>query len=154
MCGRSAYRKPHGGLAFLRGRTKGKIVLPENELVAELQHKLNVWFFVGVFWEYVHWIVGVTGIAASAIGSGIESRYDGRVYAIVATVCFGILGFANPQKRSSRFLQAYRLVDAALREYRCGLIDLRALLTEHRHAEELLNEGETRDPVPGNKPLP
>jgi hypothetical protein len=102
----------------------------------------------------VHWIVGVAGIAASAIGSGIESRYDGRVYAIVATVCFGILGFANPQKRSSRFLQAYRLVDAALREYRCELIDLRTLLIEHRHAEELLNEGETRDPVPGNKALP
>lgn len=126
------------------------MALTENELVAELQRKLDVWFFVGVFWEWVHWIVGVLGIAASAVGSGIESRDDGRVYAIIATVCFGILGFANPQKRSSRFLQAYRVVDTTLREFRCGVIQLPALLAEHRRAEQLLDDGEVRDPVPAN----
>jgi hypothetical protein len=128
------------------------VVLADEELVAELQRKLDVWHWIGVLWEWVHWIVGVLGIACSAVGSASESQYEGRGFAITATVCFGILGFANPQRRSARFLLAYRLVDTALREFRCGLIPTQALLAEHRRAEELLDEGEAGDPVPVKKP--
>lgn len=124
------------------------MALTENDVAAELQRKLDVWFYWGVVWEWIHWIVGVAGIAASAMGSGIGPDENGRIFAVVATICFGILGFANPQKRSSRYLQAYRAVDTILREFRCGIVQLPALLQEHRRAEQLLNDGEVRDPEP------
>jgi hypothetical protein len=122
--------------------------LSEDELVTELKCKLNVWYGVGVLWERVHWVIGVLGIACSAIASSVTADGNARVFAIVATVCLGILGFANPQKRSARYFQAYRLVDTAMREFRCGLIPVQQLLVEHRRAEELLNEADTHDPMP------
>lgn len=122
--------------------------IPEEELVAELQRKLGVWYWNGVTWERVHWAVGVLGIACSAISSAAFFEGSRGLFAVMATICLGVLGFANPQKRSARFLQAYRLVDSALREFRSGLIPLKALLSEHRRAEEMLNEGEARDLEP------
>jgi len=122
--------------------------IPEEELVAELKHKLDVWYWNGVTWERVHWAVGVLGIACSALSSAAFFNESRDLFAVMATICLGILGFANPQKRSARFLQAYRLVDSAVREFRSGLIPLEKLLSEHRHAEEMLNEGGASDPVP------
>ncbi len=127
------------------------MTIPEEEVVTELQGKLGVWYWNGVTWERVHWCIGVLGIACSAISSASLSDGSKSVFAVIATVCLGILGFANPQKRSGRFLQAYRLLDSALREFRSGLIPLKTLLSEHRRAEEMLNEGESRDPVPGQR---
>jgi len=119
------------------------VPITDDELASELQRKLDLWLWNGGLWECVHWLVGVIGIAsATATDEGT------RIFPVIATACMGVLGFANPQKRSQRYLQAYRLVDTALREYRALLVSRAALLAEHRRAEELLNEGERHDPVP------
>lgn len=122
--------------------------ITDDELASELQRKLDLWLWNGVLWERVHWLVGVIGIASSAIASATAADEGTRIFSVIATACMGVLGFANPQKRSQRYLQAYRLVDTALREYRALLVSRAALLAEHRRAEELLNEGERHDPVP------
>ena len=74
--------------------------ITDDELASELQRKLDLWLWNGVLWECVHWLVGVIGIAsATATDEGT------RIFPVIATACMGVLGFANPQKRSQRYLQ-------------------------------------------------
>jgi hypothetical protein len=109
----------------------------------ELQRKLDVWYWNGVFWERVHWVVGILGVAFSALSAARDvTTYLAPSFAIAATICLGIITFANPQIRSARFLRSYRVLDSALREYRNSLRDLADLLQVHSRAEALLNETE------------
>ena len=74
--------------------------ITDDELASELQRKLDLWLWNGVLWECVHSLVGVIGIAsATATDEGT------RIFSVIATACMGVLGFANPQKRSQRYLQ-------------------------------------------------
>jgi hypothetical protein len=114
-------------------------------VVSELQGKLDIWFHYGVLWERAHWLFGILGVMFSGMGAAANlwPRSVTSIFAIITTICFGFLGFANPQRQSARYMRAYRIVDTALREYRCNLRTVEDLLKEHRRAEELLNDVET-----------
>lgn len=113
----------------------------QSDIVDELQHKLKLWFNMSVFCDWSHWIVGVLGISFSALSAAkyINNEWASG-FAVAATICFGIIGFANPQKFASRYIRAYRILDSALREYRFNELDKKGLLAEHRRAEEILND--------------
>lgn len=97
-----------------------------------------------MLWEWTHWILGIAGITFSALNAAPEKFFRDewhQFFSIATTVCLGIIAFTNPQIRSSRYLRSYVLLDTGLRAYKCDVIDIKALLIEHRRAEELLTEG-------------
>jgi hypothetical protein len=115
----------------------------DEALVKELQRKLDVWHWNAVTWEWVHWLFGIMGVAFSAL-SAAEYIQDevASSFAVATTICLGVLGFANPQRRSARYIRSYRVLDTALREFKNSSRTLEDMLKEHRRAEDLLNETE------------
>lgn len=118
----------------------------DERLLGELQRKLDIWYWNGVVWERTHWVLGTLGIAFSSL-SAADIILDGWAagFAVATTICLGILGFANPLRRSARYFRSYRILDPALREYKFNLLTLDQILAEHRRAEEFLDEAEDID---------
>jgi len=117
------------------------IPLAAKSAAEELQDKLDLWHWNGVWWERIHWLVGILGILFSALSAATNVTGDlAPVFAVAATICLGTITFANPQVRSGRFFRSYRMMDTALRAYRNTLLPLDELLKVHSRAEELLND--------------
>jgi hypothetical protein len=116
------------------------------KLVDELTRILKFWFRLGVRWAYAHWVVGILGVATSALAATDKAVGEAApLFAVAATICFGIIGFTNPQQRSAKYIRSYRLLDAALREYKYAGLCVDQLLKAHRRAEDLLNETDSAD---------
>jgi len=114
------------------------------QIINELQRKLDIWMWLVVLWEWTHWILGIAGITFSALNAAPEDwigRPWHQLFSIATTVCLGVMAFTNPQVRSSRYMRSYVLLDTGLRAYKCDVIDIKGLLVEHRRSEELLTEG-------------
>lgn len=117
--------------------------MPNDEVIKQLEDKVNFWFGLHSLCKWIHWIVGILGVTMSTLAASSAVHKDVLPYlSVVAAVCFGIMGFVNPQKQAALFIRAYRLLEPAIREYKFSDLTLKELLNVHKMAEDLLNDGE------------
>jgi len=104
--------------------------------VPPLTKKKILWLSMCRFWKYVHWSTGILGVCMSTLAAAGEvAGKAAPVYSVIAAICFGIIGFANPQKQSSRYQQGYLIIEKALLRYDSGLLSLEKLLEAYERAE-------------------
>ena len=117
--------------------------------VAELKKKLRDWVRTALLAQYAHYACGVIGVASSCYAA---SPYPfARASAVVAAVCFGVLGFAQPIRGYHKFMSAARILQNAVYEYDTGQIDISALLSANKRAENLIEAIDEKNlPIPGS----
>ena len=118
-------------------------------LITELTDKTDFWIVNAKRWSAVHWVVGTLCIALSALTTALNTAAVNKPgliptwlllsISVAATIAIGFMGFANPQQRSRRNMQAYIILDPALRDYRVGLLSAPGLTQAHRQAEAALH---------------
>jgi hypothetical protein len=122
-----------------------------DELLNQVSARLRTWKFAFGVWGAVHYITGIVGIAASAMAAA--SLWHPAT-SIVASVCFGALGFANPQKKHYAFSNAWRMVDIARIRYEQGLGTVEDMLHAMELGERLISEGEQAGQSPVQVEIP
>ncbi len=98
------------------------------------------WVDLSNKWKVLHWAVGITGLTMSALAaaggvSGPASPY----FSLIATVCFGIIGFANPDKQAFKYISAYQILDHAVLLHELDKIDDEDLAEAIYRAEKIAN---------------
>ncbi len=91
----------------------------------------------------IHWSVGVLAILASALAATEIPAAKG--FAVVSTVCVGLLAFVRPETRYYRFVRAWRILDVARVKYQNGLIDVKELIAALERGEAVIGELESAD---------
>jgi hypothetical protein len=90
-------------------------------LVRDAEHKMKTWMLLFKNLSRLYWSCGVLALVASALaGSRIISDSAVPYVTLLSTLCVGIIGFVDPERRGRRFLRAFRVVDAALLDYKYG----------------------------------
>ncbi len=108
---------------------------------AEIEARVNAWYRMFNFANRTHYVVGVLGVACSALAAS-DVGGASQILAAISAVCIAILGFAQPEKKYFKFVRAWRVLDAAVLKYRYGKIDLDTLLETVERGEELITEVE------------
>ncbi|PSR52735.1 hypothetical protein AHMF7605_03950 [Adhaeribacter arboris] len=125
----------------------------DDDLIIKLQQKLDLWLKLSMLWANTYWIIGILGLTMSALATAdflklVDSnKYQihfnfAPVFSIISTICFGILGFANPQRRTARYIRSYRILETSKLEYLHGNLSVLGLLKKYKEAELLLNESD------------
>jgi hypothetical protein len=95
--------------------------LPERALPQDVQKRLDVWYTSHVTWEVLHYGLGAISIICSFIAAGLGStRYSTHkaVLSIIAGICAGLLTFLSPSTNAKAYIQAWRHLDSAARQYK------------------------------------
>lgn len=107
----------------------------------EIEARVNAWYRMFNFASRIHYVVGVLGVACSALAAA--DIFDiSQFLAALSAVCIAILGFAQPERKYMKFVRAWRVLDAAVLKYRYGKIDLDTLLDTVDRGEQLLTDFE------------
>jgi hypothetical protein len=116
---------------------------PEQSLINELKEVTNFWLKWAHICIKIHWSVGLIGATTATLAASSQFIPEATAtFAVISAICFSIIGFVNPQKRASKFLASYRLLDPAIREYKFKELSRKSLLQTHVKAEHLLGDGE------------
>ena len=107
----------------------------------EVKSRLNCWYKLYRRANYSHYIVGIIGVAASALAA-IDIGEASRFLAAISAVCIAILGFVKPERKFIKFVRAWRTLDAAAMRYRYGKADLDSLLNAMEQGERYIAEFE------------
>lgn len=106
-----------------------------------LVQKKELWLKMSKFWSYVHWGTGILGVCMSTLAAaGDVAGEKAPVYSVIAAICFGIIGFANPQKQSTRYVRGYLLLEEGLLKYDSSLISIDELFGKYERAESAIHE--------------
>ena len=103
----------------------------------EVKSRLNCWHKLYRRANSTHYIVGVLGVAASALAA-VDIGEASRFLAAISAVCIAILGFVKPERKFIKFVRAWRILDAAAMRYRYGKADLDYLFMAMDQGEELI----------------
>lgn len=71
----------------------------------EIETRVNAWYRMFNFASRTHYVVGVLGVACSALAA---SNIVGasQILAAISAVCIAILGFAQAEKKYLKFVRA------------------------------------------------
>jgi len=112
--------------------------------VNALTKKKKLWLRMSRFWKYIHWVTGILGVCMSTLAAAGEvSGKSAPVFSVIAAICFGIIGFANPQKQSSRNEGGYLLLEYALLKYDASILSIEELFEVYGRAEAAVHEDVT-----------
>ena len=107
--------KAHAQVSMYNTEGAGTLATKRQEaLLNRASRRLRTWKYAFNLWGAAYYITGIIGIAASAMAAA--SLWHPTT-SIVATICFGAVGFANPQKKHRAFSNAWRVLDIAIARY-------------------------------------
>jgi len=108
----------------------------------EIKSRLSCWYKLYHRMNMTHYIVGILGVATSALAAAINNGEASRILAAIAAICIAILGFVKPERKCMKFVRAWRILDAAAIRYRYGQADLDSLFKAIERGEQLIAEFE------------
>lgn len=125
--------------------------IPENTL-KHMRNKAGIWHFSSKIWGWVHLSINIIGITMSCLSASSVAEKATPYFSVIAAICFGINGFANPQKQSNRNVRGYLILDDAILRAEDGLITIEELHNARGKAE--LEVHGTSEPTPPHSALP
>jgi hypothetical protein len=115
-------------------------ITPRN-VPKEIEERVAAWYRMFNFASRSHYVVGVLGVACSALAAA--DIFDiSQFLAALSAVCIAILGFAQPERKYMKFARAWRVLDAAALKYKYRKIDLETLLDTVDRGEQMLTDFE------------
>lgn len=103
----------------------------------EIKSRLHCWHKLYRRANVTHYIVGILGVAASALAA-VDIGEASWILAAISAVCIAILGFVKPERKFIKFVRAWRTLDAAAMRYRYGKADLDSLLNAMEQGERYI----------------
>lgn len=117
---------------------QGTRVVPKE---VEDLHKLYVSYFRVA--RTLHYVIGVCGLTFSLIAtSGFGGDQASRGWALGAGVCFGAMGFIDPNSRYKKCVRAARILNIAILRYKYSELSQSELFWAVEHAENMVTEME------------
>ncbi len=107
----------------------------------EIEERVAAWYRMFNFASRSHYVVGVLGVACSALAAADIFNIS-QFLAALSAVCIAILGFAQPERKYMKFVRAWRVLDTAVLKYKYGKIDLDTLLDTVDRGEQMLTDFE------------
>ncbi|MBE9260138.1 hypothetical protein [Dolichospermum sp. LEGE 00246] len=102
----------------------------------------------------LHYLVGVLGLIFSLVAtSGFGGSEVSRGSALGSGLCFGIMGFVDPNSRYKKCVKAARILNLATLRYKYGEISQAELFSAVERAEKLVTELEEMEESSLNKHL-
>lgn len=116
------------------------------DIIKTAEERRLFWLRLNHLWKSIHWTVGIIGLVMSGLAAATKISGDAAPYfSLVATLCFGIIGFASPEKRAQMFIETYGVIDNALLEYELSVKaskpDEETLVKAINKAEGIVNPG-------------
>lgn len=111
----------------------------ETNDIAYIIEKKNFLLKHSARWKKRHWFIGVLGIAMSALASANLYPPSTPVLSVIATICFGVIGFANPERQAAKYQRGFLILDVAICRYEAKLIDIKQLLDSLERAESVMH---------------
>jgi hypothetical protein len=119
----------------------------ENSILGDAQQRKEAWFFHFRLWSVLYWGPGTLGVLAAGLAAAQDLTGEyAAVFALVSSLCFAFIGFANPQNRASGYIQAWRIVDDALLTYRYQDGDPAGVIEAIKHGEKVISRSDTSAP--------
>lgn len=116
-----------------------------NEIPYETKTLLRDWKNLYRFWWALHYVLGVTGIVAAAIGaitngsnSLIESDETRIIIGLVATLAASIVTLLGPIQKAERYFSSFHVLDQAYFELRTGIKNPQEFALRQNYARSLL----------------
>lgn len=104
-------------------------------------HKLYVSYFRVA--RTLHYVIGVLGLTFSLMAtSGFGGNEASRAWALGSGVCFGAMGFIDPNSRYKKCVKAARILNLAILRYKYGELSKTELLAAVEYAENVVTEME------------
>lgn len=104
-------------------------------------HKLYVSYFKVA--RTLHYVIGVCGLTFSLMAtSGFGGEQVSRGWALGAGVCFGAMGFIDPNSRYKKCVRAARILNIAILRYKYDGLSQSELFLAVEHAENVVTEME------------
>ena len=124
----------------------------DRELPVEISQRLGAW--QRLWWRSAasHYALGILGVTCSAIAT-TNIKYVTQTAAVIAAVCFAVIGFVNPQRRYSKFVRAWRILDSEVDRYRYLGGTIESLFAAKERGEEIITEVEQETAKPTKKPV-
>lgn len=114
-------------------------------------HKLYVSYFRVA--RTLHYVIGVLGLTFSLMAtSGFGGNEASRGWALGAGVCFGAMGFIDPNSRYKKCVKAARILNIAILRYKYGELSQTELFSAVEHAENVVTEMEDAESSSSNEP--
>jgi hypothetical protein len=112
-------------------------------LPTDVDKRLTYWHGLWSRSASYHYFFGVISVAASVISTSLEGEYA-KVFSIIAAIATSLIGFMHPERRYTKFVRAWRVLDLAAMRYRHGLSDKAALIEAVEKGEALIGEYEEK----------
>jgi hypothetical protein len=104
-------------------------------------YKLYVSYFR--FARTLHYLIGVCGLTFSLMAtSGFGGDQASRGWALGAGVCFGAMGFVDPNSRYKKCVRAARILNIAILRYKYCELSQSGLFNAVEQAENVVTEME------------
>jgi hypothetical protein len=116
---------------------------PLKELPLDISKRLLFWHGLWKSSAKYHYFFGVVSVAASVISTSLEGG-QAKVFSIIAATATALIGFMHPERRYTKFVRAWRVLDVAAMRYRHGIIDKPALIDAVERGEALIAEFEDK----------
>ncbi len=115
----------------------------QESIIATIRDRHNAWFGFFRWWRLAFWACGVLGAGASTVAaaenvSGAAAPY----FAALSSLCFAIIGFANPQRRANAYVSAWRTLGTALLLYEAGKYDISQVIAAVDRGEAAIGEAD------------
>lgn len=94
---------------------------------------------------FLHYSVGVAGLASSAAAAADAYSRWASLWMVVSSFCIAFLAFGNPRKEYSKFARAVRVLYAAILRYRYRELEMDGLLNAVERGEAIIESAENDD---------
>lgn len=103
------------------------------------------WFRHFKFWRRTYFAIGTAGAIVSALAATQMAQKTpyGAYLAVLASICFAVLGFTHPERNYFQYVRAWRVLDVACHRYQCeDRFTIEQLIDALQHGEQLIAEVE------------
>ena len=111
----------------------------------EVASLLDAWVKRRGLHIFLHYSVGVVGLASSAAAAADAYSRWASLWMVVSSFCIAFLAFGNPRKEYSKFARAVRVLYAAILRYRYHDLDMDGLLNAVERGEAIIESFENDD---------
>jgi hypothetical protein len=83
--------------------------------------RMSEWYFWFIVWQILHYGLGITALVLSTIVGTVTfsppNEPKKRVMSVVAAACTGLIVLLNPGVLRNAYIEAWRILDSASRQY-------------------------------------
>lgn len=121
---------------------------------ADIQARIDAWKKLFITANYSYYFFGILAVSASAFSTATDPPISKYLSALSA-LCVAFLGFAQPDRKYTKFVRAWRVLDVAALRYRHHELQKTDLINAVETGEKIITsfEEDTNSPPRNTKTI-